>query len=482
MAEITATGWYCSYFPHTGRLTGQTANLKYYIQVPDEDLVGPMPANGWPLLFVMPGSGYYHPNIADSCGISDPADQNSFYYKIPAVRILPIPYENTSAEWKHYNSSSSTGSLVNSIAQYIYGSYWIEGFKAVRELFDSIRSNSVVFYKEPDLSVSWNVSDFPYPVIDYSRVYYVGYSLGSLYAPCIIAKFRDAIAAAVCGGYVPIDNEHKKKENYLIKDITYRQLKSIAHIPILWYGGEYDSVIYDSTSEGPVFDTLSFYEDIVSDTGLNRWYFARLANATHSSTPTEWAVDTYYVFGNSVSYNGSYYICKLQHTSSSELTPENTDYWVGPFAYIIPGKNGWKVSSNKFDTSNHSLQYFSSTGISAIDWLTSQTLQTVPALDYSTEDTITSDFVYHFYGLDFNDYLTDVSSVYRFYLKNKNYLKSGFGSITLEPGIEVPVSEAWKIRLQDGKPIREYIDGSTKEIVLTIPYAGQDTVVRVIKT
>jgi len=60
MSEISNNQHYACYYPYTGRITGQTTNLKYWIQVPDETLVGPRPDDGWPLVIQCPGSGYYH--------------------------------------------------------------------------------------------------------------------------------------------------------------------------------------------------------------------------------------------------------------------------------------------------------------------------------------------------------------------------------------------------------------------------------------
>lgn len=141
MSEISNNQHYACYYPYTGRITGQTTNLKYWIQVPDETLVGPRPDDGWPLVIQCPGSGYYHPDQQTAILESDPDNQNGNYHLYPAVRILPrvdLGY----TEWICLPSGHVADLSVLGEMRY-------EQFHALRNVIDALLNQTAIFYKVP---------------------------------------------------------------------------------------------------------------------------------------------------------------------------------------------------------------------------------------------------------------------------------------------------------------------------------------------
>lgn len=386
MSEISNNKHYACYFPYTGRLTGQTVRLKYWIQVPDETKVGPRPAAGWPLVIQCPGTGYYHPDTGTSVIYSDPEDENSDYYLYPAIRILP-KVDEFHEEW--ICLSENHIAAITTDMRY-------EVFHAVRSLIDSFLSQSTVFYKELTGDDSWNIpSDFALPAINFDKIYYLGHSLGASYLMRVLQVFHDYLAGIFSGGYVAFN----QYDTLYLATYQKRLIESSLHIGTIFYGGEFDYLLFNSLTTGKIFDLISIYNEIVGEREINPWYFCKITNGYHGSpAPSAWQENRNYIFGNVAIVNEQNYICIKGHTSTTENAPPNSEYWRGPVSSFPLSSTPFRANS-KFDPSNHGLQTFGSTGTKIKDWLFAQTRQTPLAVDYSMDEVIVSGEAYYPLGI-----------------------------------------------------------------------------------
>ncbi len=471
MSEISNNQHYACYYPYTGRITGQTTNLKYWIQVPDETLVGPRPDDGWPLVIQCPGSGYYHPDQQTAILESDPDNQNGNYHLYPAVRILPrvdLGY----TEWICLPSGHVADLSVLGEMRY-------EQFHALRNVIDALLNQTAIFYKEPTLDSTWSTpTDFALPVIDPNRIYYNSYSLGGLFLMRVLQVLRNHLAAVLSGGFARFWQNPQPYPN----DYQSRLIEASLHIGVMFYGGEFDGNLFSSLTTGNAYDTKSFYDAAAAKHDIdNRWFYCKLTNGYHfAPTPTDWEANKNYSFGNAVVYNEQNYICIVAHTSSAENAPPNTEYWRGPVASFPLGSAAFG-SNYRFNPSNHDLQMLSSsTGTKIKDWLFAQRRQTPLALDFSVDEVREDNAIYYPLGIDINKILD--SGQYKYYYKFENILPVGFGAYRLNNiGDEASISEDMKIRYEEDGAKKVYPDSTKELIVLDLPFSSSNRKVKMIK-
>lgn len=475
MSEISENQHYACYYPYTGRITGQTTNLKYWIQVPDETLVGTRPSDGWPLVIQLPGSGYYNPDGATTIIESSPSNTSGNYYNYPAVRILPKIDDTYYFEWACVPSNHIT--VLPSVAS-VAAVLTDERFHALRAVIDRLLNQTTIFYKEPALDSTWSTpTDFALPVINPDRIYLNSYSFGASFLIRVLQVFHNYLAAAFSGGYSIFESYTTPYPN----DYQKRLIEASLHIGVMFYGGEFDGNLFSSLTTGNAYDTKSFYDAAAAKHDIdNRWYYCKLTNGYHfAPTPTNWEANKNYSFGKAVVYNEQNYICIVAHTSSAENAPPNTEYWRGPVASFPLGSSAFG-SNLRFDPDNHNVQTLSPTGTKIKDWLFAQRRQTPLALDFSVDEVREDDAIYYPLGIDINKVFD--SGPFRHYYKFENILPVGFGTCRLNNiGDEAAITEKIKLRYDADGLKKVYPDSSAERAKLNLPLGSGSRKVKVIK-
>jgi len=431
-------GYYKCFYPYTGRISGLSKPLEYWIQMPNPDDTSGLAA--YPILILQAGGGantYYQDMGYSTPSSSAPVNQTAFSDEdvppalytsedYPCISILPKIYDYS--EWLDFPYvSSEINDFYNPLNNYPGNGI---GFRILHLLLDEILDGTVVFYDTEECTTSWSSGALTLSPPDSDRIYYSGYSLGGIKIFDAAWYLRDMLAGAVVTGFgVKQGSSYYSRDLYRETSVYYNKKNSdmlrnslldIAHIPIVFATGEWDSVSgRDFYFTGSTDDPISYYGILQAVSDMSpitpEWYFPVLTNAVHSSigdiykTTALWYEGRVISIAGGVSYfNGEFYRPKIAHTASETNSPSSVDkdtYWDGP---LVQGSwKGWTDTANTFDVTDFGEQYFAAAGEnrkSTRAWLWEQRKPVTPESFLSSEVTLNGKKIYRNFGLDYKDY------------------------------------------------------------------------------
>lgn len=423
------------WFPYTGRLTGESLSMGYWILWPNTNTFDP--TKPYPLFIMLQGgtigdSRAMHTGDTPSTGGAVIQCHNydipgSPYYTHEAIVILPDTSDYN--EWLEANIIHNSDNFYWK-GRFKYGQF--SGMHPLRAMVDALINQTINFYNTSDCTTV-HTGFLDTPIVDTDRIYLAGFSYGGGACFPFLEQFRDLAAAVVMGaGWFcsPVygDATRKLSDDFLEECRLYlkQAVKRFWDIPILFHAGEHDRMWYNS-----ILAIEEMYNVVESEKAeIRKSYFVWLHKAVHSGSSwgdtgfSKYSSTKYYYKQQMVKHN-EYIYKALQESQGQEPVGETDEYWelqvkpwivgisfsAGDFcsynsglyivnqnvAVTVEGEEpdiatdyyssyeyrsyqGWSNRSWYFDPDVKIIQEFSSNSanrINAIDWLFSKTRPTL---------------------------------------------------------------------------------------------------------
>lgn len=450
------------WFPWTGRITGQSKPMGYWILWPKSLYEGGDPTVEYPILIMLQGGSLagdraYHDYCTPTtggatCQVHNHDVVGSPYYTHEAIVILPDTSDCT--EWIEYADSSYNKQDFYYFINYDRGHY--SGIHPLRALIESLINKTTSFY-DTDACSSVHSGLPATPTVDSDRIYMVGYSYGGGATFPLLMCMRDMLAGVVCGAgwphgapysdvYRPNSNDYSLELRAAIRE----QMKRVLHVPVLFHGGLWDKMFHRSilgwkaaydevaalmgVSHSCLFafygsanhagggvgfstydESTSYYKDWfikLTDGSVYRSLQDNNLNNEPSASPMHWELMAYTweagqaATANDIVVYGSvpYKVLNTHVMSEGNEPDESSDFT----EYLSGGWVGWTgYLTYTLDVTNQNVQEWDTqTGgnyKSAIDWLFSLTKPIAP-IDPHPDDIIESNKRYNKFGLLNVDY------------------------------------------------------------------------------